>query len=1108
MMSLLSVVCLLLLATPVVPAAGTIPWQEYLSLGKAVERELKGGESHSYRVRLEAGQYLLVVAEQKGSDVVVRLFGPAGVKLAEVDSPNGTQGPEPLAFVADEAGEYRLEVAALDQKAPPGRYEVVVREVRQATAGDRDRLKSARILGEAEQLRSQGTADSLRRALLKYKEALPLLRESGDRKGEGEALNAVGWVNAQLGDNQAALEAHAQALQVRRAAGDRYGEGESLTNTGIVYWQMGDNRKALEYYNQALPFKAEVGDRNGEAVTHSGMGLALISLGSPQESISHFDKALKIQRELGSAREEATVLNNLISAYYKMGELRMALEYGEQALALQRSARDTRGEALSLNNIGVLYGQLGEYRKAIEYHEQALPLRRSTGDRLGEISTLHNLGVAYRALGEPAKALGYYEQALALARASGDKKGEGYTLDNIGFVYKSSGDPAKALEFFNQALQVRRSVGDRQGEAITLSNIGATYTSLGKAEESLDYLGRALALHRAVGDLSNEAPTLRNMAIAERDRGNLTEARARIEEALGIVESVRSQFTSRQLRSSFSASRQDYYELHVDILMRMHGARTAEGYDREALRASERARARGLLEMLAESGTDIRQGVDAALLNRERSLQATLNDKAEKLRRLLSSDHTDAQASAARGEVDSLLAEYEEVESQIREKSPRYAALTQPRPLSAEEMQKELSPDTVLLEYALGEERSYLWAVTPTSVESFVLPKRAEVEAAARRVYGLLTARNRFVSYEAADKRRARVAQADAEFPAAAADLSRMLLGPVAARVRGKRLLIVADGALQYLPFTALPLPRAAGAASRSSVYVPLVAEHEIVSLPSSTVLAVLRRELAGRKPAPKTVAVLADPVFDPGDERVRAGKPVTTRPASSPPDGGQRGNASAAGDTLLRSLEDIVEDTEPASAVLPRLPFTRQEAESIAALAPKQSEIVLDFAASKAAATDPRLSQYRYIHFATHVVLNTRHPELSGIVLSLVDPEGKEQDGFLRAHEIYNLNLPSELVVLSGCRTGLGKDVRGEGLVGLTRGVMYAGAARVLVSLWKVEDRSTAELMARFYEGGMAGGRLSPAAALRSAQLRMWKSGRWRAPYYWAAFTLQGEYR
>jgi CHAT domain-containing protein len=166
-----------------------------------------------------------------------------------------------------------------------------------------------------------------------------------------------------------------------------------------------------------------------------------------------------------------------------------------------------------------------------------------------------------------------------------------------------------------------------------------------------------------------------------------------------------------------------------------------------------------------------------------------------------------------------------------------------------------------------------------------------------------------------------------------------------------------------------------------------------------------------------------------------------------------------------------------------------------------------VDFDANRATATNTDLSQYRIVHFATHGLLNSQHPELSGVVLSLLDEQAQPQDGFLRAHEIYNLNLPAELVVLSGCKTGLGKEIKGEGLVGLTRGFMYAGAARVVVSLWDVNDVATAELMKRFYQKMLAEGQ-RPAAALRAAQVAMWKEKRWQAPYYWAAFVLQGEWR
>jgi CHAT domain-containing protein len=316
--------------------------------------------------------------------------------------------------------------------------------------------------------------------------------------------------------------------------------------------------------------------------------------------------------------------------------------------------------------------------------------------------------------------------------------------------------------------------------------------------------------------------------------------------------------------------------------------------------------------------------------------------------------------------------------------------------------------------------------------------------------------------------------------------LSSMLLGGVAASLGKKRLLIVGDGALQYLPFAALPDP--------NSLQQPLVVNHEIVSVPSASTLAVQRRENSNRKPAPKMLAILADPVFDASDSRLNRSpdKPIAalTRDADGP---------------LERSLGDL----GFSGAHLPRLPGTRREAAGIVSLVPVSERMnALDFDASRATLTSPEVSQYRIVHLATHGLLNTAHPELSGVVLSLVDRQGNPQDGFLRLHEIYNLKLSADLVVLSACQTGLGKEIRGEGLMGLTRGFMYAGAPRVVASLWKVDDRATAELMKQFYSAMLGEKHETPAAALRAAQLAIWKTKGWEAPYYWAAFVLQGDWR
>jgi CHAT domain-containing protein len=320
-------------------------------------------------------------------------------------------------------------------------------------------------------------------------------------------------------------------------------------------------------------------------------------------------------------------------------------------------------------------------------------------------------------------------------------------------------------------------------------------------------------------------------------------------------------------------------------------------------------------------------------------------------------------------------------------------------------------------------------------------------------------------------------------------------------------LLIVAEGALQYIPFGALPKPvtrdswfvnRRSNHESRVTNHEPLILDHEVVMLPSASVLGVLRRELSGRQPAAKTVAILADPVFESDDFRVKkaptkAEKQTEKPPATSLPAPGLLPDGDRMMDAFgLETLE--------------RLWFTRYEAEWIADFVPPAGRLkALGFAANRTTATSPDLSQYRIVHFATHGFLNSEHPELSGVVFSLVDEQGQPQDGFLRLHEVYNLKLNADLVVLSACRTALGKDVKGEGLIGLTRGFMYAGAASVVASLWKVEDKATAKLMRRFYQKMLVEGR-RPAAALRAAQVAMWQEK--KAPYYWAAFVLQGEWK
>ena len=609
----------------------------------------------------------------------------------------------------------------------------------------------------------------------------------------------------------------------------------------------------------------------------------------------------------------------------------------------------------------------------------------------------------------------------------------------------------------------------------------------GRFQDAEDETKRALEIIRKREDRNGEANILLAWARVKRDLGDFAAARTLAEEAVNLVEDLRTRVASQDLRTSFLASKQSYYEVFVATLMDLHKSRPGEGFAVDAFRASERARARSLLETLAEAEADLREGASQALIDRERELREEIRSREWHRLNLVSKQAGPEQLAEAAQRIEDALEEYRTVQTSLRESSPRYAALTQPEPLDVRQVQEEvLDDEAVLLEYSLGDERSYLFVVGPRSLETFELPGRKAVEEAARRYYELVTARITVPNEDLPiEKEKKKIALADAETPQAAQNLAKIILGPAEKSLTGRSLLVVADGALQYVPFAALPL--ASGE--------PLASRFEVVSLPSASVLAVLRRDTQGRTKPSKTLAVLADPVFQPNDSRFPSRREVL---------GGKPAPADAT--AQIRGGERFRDEVDPSK--FRRLSFSAGEAKTLAALLPPdQVFTALGFDATRELVTGGRLAGYRNVHFATHGFVDSQHPELSGLVLSMFDRKGTGLDGILRLNDVYNLNLDADLVVLSACRTALGKEVRGEGLIGLTRGFMYAGSARVLASLWSVEDRATADLMGSFYRG-MLRENLSPAAALRKAQLEMAKNPKRKSPYFWAGFSLQGEWR
>jgi CHAT domain-containing protein/Tfp pilus assembly protein PilF len=920
---------------------------------------------------------------------------------------------------------------------------------------------------------------------------------------EARSLHSLGSVADERGDLDKAEEYNRQALDIRtRLTPGSLNVAASLNNLGNVADDRGDLDKAEDYYRQALDIRQELVPASIDVVQSlNSLGNIAADRGNLGKAQDYYGQALEIGKKLApDSLEVAASLNNLGLVANERGDLAETEDYFRQALEIRKKlAPGSLDVAASLNNLGNVEDDRGDRAQAEDYYRQALIIGEKLAPRNPVVPTsLYNLAEDSRRRGNLVPAKRYLHQLLAIYEK--DAPGSlqvAMVLASLGEIARTRGDLAKASYLFQKSLTIDNKLAPGSLDVATgLNNLGEIERDLKDLAKSEEYYRQSLEIRkRFAPESASYAESLATLAGIMRDRQQSDEAVRLYAQAIDVLESqVAHMGGSRDVRADFRAKHADYYSAYADLLL-------TQKQPELAFQVLERSRARTLLETLAEGHINVRQGAEPSLLEQEQKLQVTLAAATSRKINLLGGEHADEQIAAVGKEIDGLLRQYQEVEEQIRTNSPRYAALTQPQPLSAKEVQDELlDADTLLLEYSLQERRSFVFAVTPTTLDCYELPGRSEIENAAHRVYDLLTSRNRWIEGETSLQRKDRLFNGQAEYQKAAATLSRMILGPVAEQLEGKRLLIVADGALQYVPFSILPDP----ARNAPQPPVPLVAKHEIVNLPSASVLASLRRQANGRGAPPNEVAVLADPVFDKDDPRVD--KTATNREATK--SASENEAISLFSKPLTRSLGDIGLGTRHAGAALSRLAFSRREADAIMAMTdPGKSMEALDFRASREMALSKDLGQYRIVHFATHGLLDNQHPELSGLVLSLVDAEGKSRDGFLDMEDVYNLTLPADLVVLSACETGLGKQITGEGLVGLTRGFMYAGASRVVASLWNVDDAATAELMGRFYRGLLKEG-LRPAEALRQAQIEMQMQKRWADPYYWAAFTIQGEWK
>ena len=777
---------------------------------------------------------------------------------------------------------------------------------------------------------------------------------------------------------------------------------------------------------------------------------ALGSLGNLYANRWEWQRSLQVRlraksafHRLGRFGDEGSLANDIGLVYEEGSDLKRAHNSYQEALALGKRSRNRYVSAAATYNLGALAQRQSRTAEALENLEKAQAIWRDLR-KPEEIKAATKIGMVFAEAGKIDLAFARFRESLTLADRKKDMRQKAAALLQMGNTIRLL-DPDQAQRLYGQALEIQQRQGYLDGLAATLNGIGLLLLNQKKYQEAFEPFQKALRIYKHKGNPLDEARILTNLGwtyvglrrdgdareafygalVRARGRDGWTEAGAH----LGLAQLERQRGNPIAAQSQSEAAVRSVENLRDAV---SHDFRTS----------------------FFATGQDIYDTLIEILLWRHELQPSAGYDE----RALVVSEQ-----ARSRGLLDDV--------SEFRQVGDGALALPT-RILSLSGIRRAiLDPETLLLEFHLGKEASHLWLVSQTSCRVFKLPPRPELASLADKAHRSLIA----------TAHREKLGEARR----AVLELSRALLNPTAPWLGRKRLLISAPEILQQIPFAVLPDPATVAESYRGqSVWPqPLVSRHEIVKIPSASVVAVLHARETNRIPPSKVLAIVADPVFDASDGRLSG----AVGPSS-------KGRPGAALYSLFGHFK--------------RLAHAREEAEAILVETGRRGVLAaFDFDASRELALSGKLRNFRNLHFTTHGVLQAHNADLSAIVLSQVDRHGRLQDGFLRAADVSNLNLPADLVVLSACETGLGERIPGEGLVGLPQAFMAAGATRVLVSLWPVDDLASSELMKRFYHEYIALGR-SPAAALREAQRAMSETLRHGAPFYWGAFELQGDWR
>ncbi len=900
-------------------------------------------------------------------------------------------------------------------------------------------------------------------ALKESQVALETARSIRDSGGQllVDTLTLAARIYIDRTESPSALPLADDALNLSRELGYRKGEAQSQLRRSEAYFELDNREEAAASNDKALPIWHELQDKRGEGLSLVMQGDLLMMDNKYEEALVALKKAEANWREVGDPVELATALVDQNFLAIRQGQLQnaLALLSEAQTLLVEPDAEPYMAGKIA-NSFGEIYEAYGQLDLALSYFRESLWHFRDVGhDVKGSVTAGIKVGRVLASLHYFEAAKQQMQESLATALGTNNALTIGSCYQDFGRVWLQSGSYEQArLDFLNAITYFIKSKSYRP---LALANmyLGQTEHLLGNLAGADQAYGTALSFFTKKSDYTHEAALRFGLGKLALEQGRLDKAQENLSRSIQLTENLRENASSNDLRSSFLDSVHDRYETYVEWLMTVYARDRNPRYAVDAFEAAEAGRARALLDSLSGYQRELRQPSDPFLLHEEEQLQKKEQQLIDDRDSLLSRGGTENEKADVYQKLRDVRTQLASLDARINS-SEKFNDLLRSKPLTYERIRTDITDsETSLLSYSLGDGKSFAWVITKDGLNTFELSDKKTIENAANELIKLVQSPPTNETEQT-------------ELQTAIDKVSRLVIEPVSGKLQTSRLIVVADGILQYVPFQILKT--SAGAQD------PMISKFDIVDAPSASALAIVRRDRLRRQPASKLLIGFGDAVF-------------------SSDNAAQPANAG---------IKSATERSQECSRFcnLPPLFNAQRELRAIGELAGNNSMFYTEYNATREKFLNTDLSQFRIVHVVTHGVLDDQQPELSGLVLSLVDGNARPIDGFVSLADIYKLHAPVDLVVLSACQTALGQKLRGEGLIGLTRGFMYAGASGVVASLWKVDDRVTAQLMKHFYTNMLKHG-MGPAAALRAAQNEIRSQPKWSAPYYWAGFTFQGDY-